>query len=124
MTPLLEDEDLRSLLQQGEDQLDQLIPLEDVDLRADDIEDVEDSEDGFALIDEDYTEDDNLIADLEIDAIIEDITGTENLLEDIVTTTPGNLPQVVRDNSPLLHMRNRLTMKGNQSRNVDSKQQQ
>ena len=79
VTPLLQDEDLRSLLQQGEEQLDQ---------------DAEDSEDAFALIDSDYTEEDNLIPDMEIDAIIEDITATENILENIVTTTPSNLPQV------------------------------
>ena len=91
VTPLLQDEDLRSLLQQGEEQLDQLVPLDVVDLSDDDSED---AEDGFALIDSDYTEEDNLIADLEIDAIIEDITATENILENIVTTTPSNLPQV------------------------------
>ena len=91
VTPLLQDEDLRSLLQQGEEQLDQLVPLDVVDLSDDDSED---AEDGFALIDSDYTEEDNLIADLEIDAIIEDITATENILENIVTTTPSNSPQV------------------------------
>ena len=94
MTPLLQDEDLRLLLQQGEDQLDQLVPLETFELSPEDSEEAEDSEDGFALIDSDYTEEDNLIADLEIDAIIEDITATENILENIVTTTPTNLPQV------------------------------
>ena len=125
VTPLLQDEDLRSLLQQGEEQLDQLVPLDVVDLSDDDSED---AEDGFALIDSDYTEEDNLIADLEIDAIIEDITATENILENIVTTTPSNSPQVgitlqrgmVTDNTHLLHMRNRLTMKGNQSRNLNN----
>merc|ERR1712226_622050 len=90
VTPLLQDEDLRSLLQQGEEQLDQLVPLDVVDLSDDDSED---AEDGFALIDSDYTEEDNPIADLEIDAIIEDITATENILENIVTTTPSNSPQ-------------------------------
>merc|ERR1712048_162137 len=90
VTPLLQDQDLRSLLQQGEEQLDQLVPLDLIDLSG------EDAEDGFALIDSDYTEDDNLIADLEIDAIIEDITATENLLENIVTTTPSNLPQTTK----------------------------
>lgn len=98
VTPLLQDEDLRLLLQQGEDQLDQLVPLETFELSPEDSEEAEDSEDGFALIDSDYTEEDNLIADLEIDAIIEDITATENLLENIVTTTPANLPQTTKTN--------------------------
>jgi len=95
VTPLLEDEDLRSLLQQGEEQLDL------VDLRSEDAEDAEDSEDEFALIDSDYTEEDNLIDNLEIDAIIEDITATENILENIVTTTPTNLPQATKTDIPI-----------------------
>jgi len=91
VTPLLPEEDLRALLQQGEEQLDQLVPQALVDA-----EDAEDAEDGFALIDSDYSDEDNLIADLEVDAIIEDITATENILENIVTSTPSSSAQTTK----------------------------
>ena len=111
VTPLLPEEDLRSLLQQGEEQLDQLVPQALVDA-----EDAEDAEDGFALIDSDYSDEDNLIADLEVDAIIEDITATENILENIVTSTPSSSAQVgTTVMRRIIAMRKRLTMRGSQS---------
>ena len=114
VTPLLPEEDLRALLQQGEEELDQLVPQALVD--AEDAEEAQEAQDGFALIDSDYSEEDNLIADLEIDAIIEDITATENILENIVTSTPSSSPQVgIKVMTRIIPMRNRLTMKGSQS---------
>ena len=97
-------------------QLTSLCPQGWITADLEDAEVAEDSEDGFALIDSDYTEDDNLIADLEIDAIIEDITATENILENIVTSTPSSSPQVgIKVMTRIIPMRNRLTMKGSQS---------
>ena len=114
VTPLLPEEDLRALLQQGEEELDQLVPQALID--AEDAEEAQEAQDGFALIDSDYSEEDNLIADLEIDAIIEDITATENILENIVTSTPSSSPQVgIKVMTRIIPMRNRLTMKGSQS---------
>ena len=114
VTPLLPEEDLRALLQQGEEELDQLVPQALVD--AEEAEEAQEAQDGFALIDSDYSEEDNLIADLEIDAIIEDITATENILENIVTSTPSSSPQVgIKVMTRIIPMRNRLTMKGSQS---------
>ena len=114
VTPLLPEEDLRALLQQGEEELDQLVPQALVD--AEEAEEAQEAQDGFALIDSDYSDEDNLIADLEIDAIIEDITATENILENIVTSTPSSSPQVgIKVMTRIIPMRNRLTMKGSQS---------
>ena len=117
VTPLLPEEDLRALLQQGEEELDQLVPQALVDAEeAEDAEEAQEAQDGFALIDSDYSDEDNLIADLEIDAIIEDITATENILENIVTSTPSSSPQVgIKVMTRIIPMRNRLTMKGSQS---------
>ena len=77
-----------------------------------------DYEEEFALVDvADYSEQDDLIDDLiaglEVpeDAVVEDITVTENILETIVTSTPSNLPQV-GTTERIIPMRKRLTIEG------------